>query len=214
MSAHCCSVASAPQNDKPYRRVLWIALAINAVMFLVEAGAGVAAGSVSLQADALDFFGDAATYGVSLFVLGMTLGRRALAALLKGVSMGLFGLWVIGSTAYNLFWLDVPSAYAMGSVGLLAFFANVAVAVMLFRHRGGDSNRRSVWLCSQNDAIGNVAVVLAASGVFATGTAWPDLAVATVMASLALIGSAQVTRQALAERRLATLHTHSHAAAE
>ncbi len=214
MSAHCCHVASAPQNDGPYRRVLWIALAINALMFLVEAGAGVAAGSVSLQADALDFFGDAANYGVSLFVLGMTLGRRALAALVKGVSMGVFGLWVIGSTAYNLFWLHVPSAYAMGSTGLLAFAANVAVAVMLFRHRGGDSNRRSVWLCSRNDAIGNVAVVLAASGVFATGTAWPDLAVATVMAGLALVAALQITRQALAERRHAALHVHGHAAAE
>jgi len=204
MSAHCCSseaTCNTAQATGAFRRVLWIALVVNALMFVVEAVSGLAAGSVSLQADALDFFGDAVNYGVSLLVLGMALHRRALASLLKGASMGLFGLWVIGSTAYNVMFQTVPEAEIMGVVGVLALLANVGVAIILYRHRNGDSNRRSVWLCSRNDAIGNIAVVLAASGVFATGTAWPDLIVATIMASLALSASVQVIRHALTERR-------------
>ncbi len=192
---------AAARAKASYRRVLWAVLVINAAMFLIEAGAGLGAGSVALQADALDFLGDAANYGISLFVLGMAIRWRARAALIKGASMALFGLWVLGATAYNAVFLGVPDALVMGSVGALALLANVLGALLLFRYRGGDSNRRSVWLCSRNDAIGNLAVLAAASGVFATGTAWPDLAVASIMATLAVYAAVQVVRQALAELR-------------
>jgi Co/Zn/Cd efflux system component len=180
---------------------LWVALAINAGMFLVEIIAGITAGSSALQADALDFFGDAANYGVSLFVLGMSLRHRAMASVLKGSTMGAFGLWVIGNTAYHLLQGTVPEAEVMGAVGLAALIANVVVAAILYAFRDGDSNMRSVWICSRNDAIGNLAVLGAASGVFATGTGWPDILVAAVMGVLALSGSIQVLRLAATELR-------------
>lgn len=188
-----------------FRKALWVALAINAGMFLVEIVAGVAAGSSSLQADALDFFGDAANYGVSLFVLGMSLHRRAMASVLKGTTMGAFGLWVIGNTGWRLLNSTVPEAAVMGAVGVAALVANVVVAVMLYAFRDGDSNMRSVWICSRNDAIGNLAVLGAAGGVFATGSGWPDFAVAGIMAALALLGAVQVLRHALAELRSSPL---------
>ena len=170
-------------------------------MFLVEGVSGLLGDSVSLQADALDFLGDAANYGIGLAVLGLTLAHRATAALIKGVSMGLFGLWVIGAAVYNTVAQTVPSPAVMGFVGFLALAANLGVAILLYRHRQGDSNRRSVWLCTRNDAIGNLAVMVAASGVFASGTAWPDLAVAVVMAALALSSSYRVILQAVGEIR-------------
>jgi Co/Zn/Cd efflux system component len=201
--AGCCSGCHAPVNRQSdrFRKVLWVALAINAGMFLVEILAGVAAGSSSLQADALDFLGDAANYGVSLFVLGMSLRRRATASLLKGATMGAFGLWVIGNTGWHLLNDTIPAAGLMGAVGIAALVANLAVAVILYAFRDGDSNMRSVWICSRNDAIGNLAVLAAASGVFATGSGWPDFAVAGIMAALAISGAAQVLRHALAELR-------------
>ena len=165
-------------GEVSYRRIMWAVLAINGAMFLIEAGAGLGAKSVALQADALDFLADAATYGITLFVLPMAIRWRARAALVKGASMVLFGLWVLGATAYNAFFLDAPDALVMGSVGVLALLANLLCALLLFRFRGGDSNKRSAWLCSRNDVLGNLAVIVAASGVLATGTAWPDLAVA------------------------------------
>lgn len=198
---HAPSPSAAGTADRPYRRILWLALALNAAMFVLEIGAGLAAGSVALWADALDFLGDAATYALTLAVLGLALRWRALAALLKGASMGLFGLGVIGMAAWNALAGTVPEAPVMGVVGLLALAVNVGVAVLLYRYRGGDANRRSVWLCSRNDALGNLAVILAASGVAATGTGWPDVAVAAIMAGLALSSSAVVIRQALAELR-------------
>lgn len=207
MSASCChhDADRTPVQDHRYRRVLWAALGINLAMFLVEIAAGLAAGSISLQADALDFFGDSANYGISLFVLGMALRWRASAALLKGASMGVFGFWVLGAAVYHAAFGGIPEAEVMGVIGFAALAANVAVAAMLFAFRDGDSNRRSVWLCSRNDAIGNLAVMAAATGVFATGTAWPDLAVAGVMATLALSAAVQVIRQSLGEMRRAAV---------
>lgn len=202
MSGSCCQHdGPPPSRDDGFRRVLWIALAVNAGMFLVEGVSGLLGDSVSLQADALDFLGDAANYGLGLAVLGLALTHRATAALIKGVSMGLFGLWVVGSAVHNMVAQTVPSPAVMGVVGFLALAANLGVAVLLYRHRTGDSNRRSVWLCTRNDAIGNLAVMLAASGVFASGTAWPDLAVAAVMAALALSSSYRVIAQAVGEIR-------------
>jgi Co/Zn/Cd efflux system component len=202
MSASCCHHDDhAPARDDGFRRVLWIALVVNAGMFLVEGISGLLGDSVSLQADALDFLGDAANYGLGLAVLGLALIHRATAALIKGVSMGLFGLWVVGSAVHNMVVQTVPSPAVMGAIGFLALAANLGVAVLLYRHRTGDSNRRSVWLCTRNDAIGNLAVMLAASGVFASGSAWPDLAVAVVMATLALSSSYRVIAQAIGEIR-------------
>jgi Co/Zn/Cd efflux system component len=203
MSAHChdhaCDSTSA--NNPRYRRVLWVALGINAAMFFIEMGAGLSAGSVSLQADAVDFFGDAVNYGLSLAVLGSALAWRARAALLKGVCMGLFGVAVLARAAWVMGSGEVPEPLTMGLVGTLALVANVGVAAMLYAWREGDANMRSVWLCSRNDAISNLAVMAAALGVFGSGRAWPDLAVAAVMAVLALTAAFSVIRQARAELR-------------
>jgi Co/Zn/Cd efflux system component len=182
-----------------YKRALWAVIAINATMFLVEMGAGMLSGSQALKADALDFLGDTATYGISLLVIGMPLVWRSRAALLKGLSLGAMGLWVLGSTAHQLLVLGLPRAEVMGAIGFLALSANLTSVLLLLRHRDGDANVRSVWLCSRNDAIGNLAVVLAAGGVWATTTAWPDLIVAGIMASLFLYSAIGIVRQALGE---------------
>jgi Co/Zn/Cd efflux system component len=179
-----------------YKQVLWAVIAINATMFVVEMVAGHLAGSQALKADALDFLGDTATYAISLFVIGLPMIWRTRAAFLKGFSLGLMGLWVLGSTAYHVLVLGVPQAEVMGMVGFLALAANLTSVLLLLKYRDGDANVRSVWLCSRNDAIGNLAVIVAASGVWATGTAWPDLIVAGVMASLFLWSSIQIIRQA------------------
>lgn len=200
MNLQCCSPNDLGDVlNARYRRVLWGALAINAAMFLVELAAGLAAGSAALQADALDFLADAGNYGISLFVVGMALRLRARAALAKGATMGVFGLWVIGATLWHAVNGTVPHATTMGAVGVAALIANAAVFVLLWSYRTGDSNMRSVWLCSRNDVLGNVAVLLAAFGVFGTGTGWPDIAVAAAMGLLALQGAWVVIRQALAE---------------
>jgi Co/Zn/Cd efflux system component len=201
MAGSCCEPdgGSPASHTDAFRRALWLALAVNAGMFLVEGISGLLGDSVSLQADALDFLGDAANYGIALAVLGLAPVHRARAALLKGVSMGLFGIWVIGAAVYSAVTAAVPSAAVMGVVGFLALAANLGVAVLLYRHRNGDSNRRSVWLCTRNDAIGNLAVMLAATGVFASGSAWPDLVVAVVMAGLALSSACRVIAQATGE---------------
>ena len=180
-------------------------------MFFIEVGASWSAGSVSLLADSLDFGCDAANYALSLFVLGMALQTRAKAALLKGVSMGLYGLGVLGFAAYPAMHGEVPSYATMGVVGLMALSVNVGVAAIQYRYRNGDSNMRSVWLCSRNDAIGNLAVLGAALLVGVTQTAWPDLAVAALMATLGLTASFSVIKQARAEiRGEAITGAHSH----
>ena len=204
MSANCCDHSHSPdpgQGGVNYGRVLWAALAINAAMFAEEIGGGVADGSASLQADALDFLGDAANYGISLFVVGMALRYRALAAFGKGATMGLFGLWVIGAVVWHAIHGTLPSAVTMGAIGFMALIANGVSAGLLWAYRSGDANMRSAWICTRNDVLGNIAVLLAALGVFGTGTGWPDIIVATIMAGLAMQGAWVVLRQALAELR-------------
>ncbi|RAI59787.1 cation transporter [Roseicella frigidaeris] len=203
---HCAgeTPGGAP-NSPAWRRALWIALAVNAGFFLAEVAAGAAAGSAALLADALDFFGDSANYAISLGVAGMALAWRARAALLKGWTLILFALWVLGSTAWHALAGSLPEAGIMGAVGLAALLANAGVALLLFRFRQGDANMRSVWICSRNDAIGNLAVMLAAAGVFGTGTGWPDLAVAAIMGGLGLQGGWQILRQARGELRQAAM---------
>ena len=188
-------------GDNPaYRRALWAVIVINATMFIVEIAAGFKAGSQALQADALDFLGDSMTYALSLFVLARSPLWRANAALFKGASLATLGLWVLGSTVWQLLNGTVPEPLTMGVVGVLALAANLLSVLLLVRFRNGDANVQSVWLCSRNDAIGNVAVMIAASGVFATGAAWPDLLLAAIMASLFLTSSVRILRQAVVER--------------
>lgn len=202
MSAHCCSHDPQPGPNPPvpgYRRVLWIALLVNAFMFAVEVAAGLRSGSVSLMADAIDFFGDAANYGLTLSVLSLGMAWRARAALVKAASMLLFGVAVLARALCAMSQGIPPDPITMGVVGSLALAANVGVAVLLYSFRSGDANMRGVWLCTRNDAIGNVAVLLAALGVFGTGTAWPDLAVASVMSALAISAGWSVLHQARRE---------------
>lgn len=186
-------------NSPSWRRALWIALIVNASMFLAEIIAGVSAGSASLQADALDFLGDSANYAISLGVAGMALHWRARAALVKGVSLGVLGVGVLLTTAWHAYAGTLPAAETMGIVGTAALVSNAGVALLLYRFRTGDANMRSVWICSRNDAIGNLAVLAAAAGVFGTGTAWPDLIVATIMAGLGVSGGWQILRHAMEE---------------
>ncbi len=203
MGKNCCGPVEDVEanNDPLWRRILWIALILNAVMFGVEIVAGLAADSRALQADALDFLGDAANYAISLGVAGMALAWRARAALAKAATMLAFGLWVLGSAIWGFLIGAAPDPGTMGVVGTVALLVNFAVAVMLFRFRLGDANMRSVWVCSRNDAIGNVAVLGAALGVFGTGRSWPDLVVAAIMAGLAIWGSIEVFAQARGELR-------------
>jgi cation diffusion facilitator family transporter len=204
MSDHCCSVPTAPGNTDPaWRRALWVALGVNAAMFVAELLASWSAGSVALLADSIDFFGDAANYAISLAVLGLAPAVRSRAAIVKALCMGGFGVAVLGQAAWRLASGAPPDAATMGVVGLVALAANLGVAWLLWRFRGSDANMRSAWICSRNDALGNLAVLLAALGVFGTGSAWPDLLVAAAMALLALNGAATVLKQARSELRSA-----------
>jgi Co/Zn/Cd efflux system component len=204
MSASCCGNHPKPDENKGnpgYRRALWFVMAINAVMFTVEIGAGMMSGSASLQADALDFLGDAGNYAISLFVVGMVLQYRAMAALAKGATMGAFGFWVVGIAAWNAVNGTLPGAFTMGTVGTAALLANAASFGLRWTYRGGDANMRSAWICTRNDVLGNLAVLIAAAGVLGTGTGWPDIAVAGIMAMLAIQGAFAVIGQSLAELR-------------
>jgi Co/Zn/Cd efflux system component len=203
MSAACGHTHTFDGVSDDYKRRLWLVIAINAAMFATEMIAGAVAGSLAMWADALDFLADAATYGLSLAVIGMAVTLRARVALLKGASLSLMGMWVLGATLWQVFVTGVPRAEIMGAIGFLALVANIASVLILVRYKDGDANVRSVWLCSRNDAIGNVAVMLAALGVWGTATKWPDLIVAGFMATLFLTSSVQIVRQALAELRAA-----------
>ncbi|WP_278364435.1 cation transporter [Acinetobacter schindleri] len=199
-----CNCSHEPAPIKPnskFRMALWIALWINLSMFLVELIGGAYAHSSALWADSLDFFGDAVNYGISLAVLGASLYWRATVALIKGLTMAAFGLVVMAKVIYAYLLGIPPDAITMGIIGAIALLANVITAVILYAFRDGDSNMKSVWLCSRNDAIGNVAVIFAAIGVFGTGSLWPDMIVAVIMASLGLTAGYQVVKQALQERR-------------
>lgn len=202
MSDGCCGGCSQEQaQNASYRRVLWAVLLINAAMFAIEIGAGVAAGSASLQADALDFLGDAANYAISIFVVGMALRYRAMASVAKGATMFVFGLWVIGVTVWHAINGTLPHAVTMGTVGFAALIANGVSFALLWTYRSGDSNMRSAWICTRNDVLGNLAVLLAALGVFGIGSGWPDVIVAAIMAGLALQGAVVVLRHAMSELR-------------
>lgn len=199
MSHSCDTHPTEPEHDPKYRRALWWVFLINAAMFLVEIGAGIASNSTSLLADALDFAGDAGNIGLSLFVLSRSLTARAKASLIKAACMAAFGAWVLGSIVYHLIQGSLPHAPTMGGIAVLALVANVISALLLYAYRSGDSNMMSVWLCTRNDAIGNLLVLAAAGGVWLSGSNLPDLLVALIMVSLALHAAWRIARQARQE---------------
>ncbi len=198
-AAHGGPASSTPLDVPRYRRVLWIALVVNAAMFFVEVAMGYRSQSASLLADAIDFAGDSANYAISLAVLTASVNWRARTALLKAACMMGFGVFVLARAVWGAWSGAVPDATTMGAISVLALAANLGVAWILYAFREGDANMRSVWLCSRNDAIGNLAVMAAAAGVAGSGTAWPDLVVAAVMAFLAIQGGLAVMRQARVE---------------
>ncbi|MDG1861725.1 MAG: cation transporter [Yoonia sp.] len=200
MSASCGHHTSFDGVSADYKRRLWAVIAINTVMFGVEMTAGQVAQSQALQADALDFAADALTYGISLAVIGAAIKIRSTVAMAKGISLLLMGLWVFGTTLYRVIYIGVPEAGVMGAIGFLALLANLASVLILVKYKDGDANVRSVWLCSRNDAIGNIAVMIAAVGVWGMSTGWPDLIVAGIMAGLFLSSSVQIIGQARAEK--------------
>ncbi|MBQ0756073.1 MAG: cation transporter [Amphritea sp.] len=199
--SHCCGNTTFTGLDPLYLRILWLIIAINGVMFGVEIVAGIAAQSQALQADALDFLGDTISYSISLWVIGKAVSVRSNAALFKGLSLLLMAIWVTGSTIYRVFVMNAPDAMTMGGVAIAAFVANMICVLLLMRYKNGDANIRSVWLCSRNDAIGNIIVLIAASGVWYSETPWPDLVTALIMAALFLSSAWQITRQALLEKK-------------
>ena len=200
MSASCNHDIKFDGVDPIYKRILLIVIAINAIMFVVEMLAGIQANSQALQADALDFLGDTFTYAISLWVIGKPITTRSNAALFKGYTLLLISLWVFASTLYQLFILNQPSVITMGSIAIVAFLANISSALLLMKYKDGDANVRSVWLCSRNDAIGNLAVLASAVLVWYSNTPWPDLIVAMLMAGLFLSSAIQIIRQASLEK--------------
>jgi Co/Zn/Cd efflux system component len=204
MGASCCGPhcsSAEPKAERRYQRILWIALLVNLSMFFVEIAASIVSQSVSLRADALDFLGDAANYALALAVVGLALRWRAMAALVKGGVMGAFGLWVAASTIYYAVAGTLPAAEIMGGIGFLALAANLTIAALLYRFRQNDSQALSVWLCTRNDVLVNLAIIAAGAGVWASSTRWPDIAVAAVIAYLGLSSATRIIRQALNEMR-------------
>lgn len=202
MSNNCgdsCGSVVFEGASENYKKILWIIVAINGLMFCVEIVAGFLADSTALKADALDFLGDTATYGITLLVIGKSLEVRAKAALFKGLSLGAMALFVLGFTIYRVIVVGEPEPITMGAIGFLAFTANMVSVLLLLKYREGDSNIQSVWLCSRNDAIGNLAVIAAGVGVFATQTIWPDIMVAFIIAGLFMHSSIKITLQAKKE---------------
>lgn len=191
MSAHCerdCE-DKATLSNHIYRKVLWVCLVANAVMFIAQMVASYAAHSVSLLANSADFFSDAANYGISLYVLNLSLRQKAKASLFKGISLGIVGLWVAFEALHHAMQPELPKPLLMMVISIVALAVNIGCAMLLYKYRGGDSNRESVWICSRNDAIGNVAVMIAAVGVFASSTIWPDIIVAAILGWLAISGA-------------------------
>lgn len=185
-----------------HRKVLVVVLTINAVLFVVEATAGVLAHSTALLADSLDMLGDALVYAFSLYVLWRSAEWKATAAIVKGMVMAAFGLGVLAQAIYKLMTGALPSAETMSIVGALVLFGNAVCFVLLFRHRSDDLNMRSTWLCSRNDIIANVSVLLAAAGVKLFASAWPDIIVGAAIASLFLRSAFTVLRESFSELRI------------
>jgi Co/Zn/Cd efflux system component len=203
MSNRCCA-PPPPADDPRYRTILWIALVLNATMFLVEVAGSAVSGSAALAADAVDFAGDAGNYALSLAAIAAGGLWTSRVALVKGIVMACYGVGVLAYVAWRIAAGGAPEPLTMGVIGLLALAVNVGVAVLLYAYRNGNANMRSVWLCTRNDAISNLAVLGAAAGVFGTGTLWPDVAVALLMACLGLWSAREVVGRAQLELRAVT----------
>lgn len=207
--ATCCEDKSCEITAirERHGRVLWIVLAINASMFLVEGWAGLLAHSTSLLADALDMLGDALVYGFSLFVIARSARWQAGAALAKGGFMLAFGLGVLGEALYKAFHPVMPDVGTMGVIGGIALAANLVCFFLLYRHRDDNLNMSSTWLCSRNDLIANVGVLLAAGGSYLLVSRWPDIVVGAIIASLFLGSAFSVLRQSLRALRTPPIPT-------
>jgi Co/Zn/Cd efflux system component len=168
-------------------------------MFVVEFGLSFSAESQSLKADSLDFLGDSINYVISLFVIGLSLQTKAKASMFKAITMGFFGIWVAVQIVIGFFTETMPDSQTMTSLGLIGLAVNAFVTFLLYQFREGDSNMQSVWLCSRNDAIGNIAVIFAALAVGYYKASWPDLIVAGLMAYLSLSATFTILRIAKAE---------------
>ena len=203
MACQNCCGSNQPIHQSPkYKKAWWIVLILNLSMFFVEIVMGVKSGSTSLLSDSLDFLGDSANYLISLIVLPMALSYRAKASMVKGLTMGGFGLFILMTTIYRVFYGEMPSYSEISIVGFLALLVNVSALLILLKFRDGDSNVRSVWVCSRNDAIGNVAVILAGMAVYFFQSKYPDLIVAFVLAFLALQASQEIIKRAWAELKV------------
>ncbi|MCT8633019.1 cation diffusion facilitator family transporter [Glaesserella parasuis] len=203
MTCQSCCSSNQPIHQSPkYKKALWIVLVLNLSMFFVEIVMGIKSGSTSLLSDSLDFLGDSANYLISLIVLPMALSYRAKASMVKGLTMGVFGLFILITTIYRAFYGEIPSYSEMSIVGFLALLVNVSALLILLKFRDGDSNVRSVWLCSRNDAIGNVAVILAGIAVYLFQSKYPDLIVAFILAFLALQASQEIIKRAWVELKV------------
>lgn len=176
--------------------VLKIVLVINAVMFVVEAGAGLAAHSTALLADSLDMLGDALVYGFSLYVLARGARWQAVSALFKGSIMAAFGIFVLGQAVYKIIYPVFPVAETIGIIGAIALMANLFCLALLWRHRGDDINMHSVWLCSRNDIIANTSVLLAAALVWLLDSGLPDIIIGIFIATVFLRSAVYVTYRA------------------
>ena len=201
--ADCCNDKACEIDALRGRQssILKIVLAINAVMFIVELMAGLLGHSVSLVADSLDMLGDALVYGFSLYVVARGAAMKAKAALLKGIIMAAFGLFVLGQAIYRIVFPQLPVFEAIGAIGLLALAANSMCFFLLWRHRADDINMSSVWLCSRNDIIANISVLFAAAGVWLTHSGWPDILVGLALAALFLRSALHVLRDSIKELR-------------
>ncbi len=207
----CSRTAQNNQPTQRYTRILWVGLIVNLTMFAVEIIAGWKGGSVSLLADAVDFFGDGVNFAASIFAMTLATVWRSRVALFKGYVMVAYGAFIMAKAAGASVYGTTPEHELMGMIGLLALVANVFVAVLLYAYREGDANMRSVWICTRNDALGNVLILIAAAGVLGTGSRWPDLAVASLMGALAISGGLSVLRRArdeIAQQKTVTLGHH------
>lgn len=195
---NCCAPKVVPQSNG-LKKVLWIALVLNLAMFALEFGLSFFANSQSLKADSLDFLSDGLNYIVSLYVLSHTIKVRAWSSVAKAVTMGALGVYIAVEIVLSVLREDMPNSEIMTWLGLSGLAINGFVTYLLYKYREGDSNMQSVWLCSRNDAIGNVAVVLAAGAVYYLKKPWPDLLVAALMAYLAINASVKIIKLALVE---------------
>ena len=196
-----CEAEEFTGNSKRYKAVLAAVIAINALAFVALAGGSLLEGSAALGANALDFFADAATYTISLWVIGRSAGTRAGAALFKGVTLAAVAAWILGFAVWRAFAGTPPEGLVISGLAALGFVANLVAAGLLLRYREGDANVRSVWLCTRNDLVESIVVVIAGGLVLLTGSRWPDLLAGGALAFIFLQSAYAIVTQARGELR-------------